>query len=141
MDKSFVRNKVILYHLNHFLITIITFFIADYFFENQRLFFLLGTFVVNLVLIYANPSQFLIDFEIHDEIISIYFLNSHLREDKKNIPINQLEKYKIENTGVIYKNYEITFFQSFNIENFIVFNDALVFSLEKFCKMNNIKLK
>lgn len=141
MDKSFVRTKVILYHLNHFLITIIAFFIVDYFFENQKLSILIGAIFVNLILLYANPKQFLVNFEINNDKINFSYINSHLRGNNLEIPINQLEKYKIKNTGIIYKNSEITFFQSYNIEDFIVFNDVLVFRLEKFCKKNNINLK
>ena len=70
MDKSFVRNKVILYHLNHFLITIIAFFIVDYFFENQKLSILIGAIFVNLILLYANPKQFLVNFEINNDKIN-----------------------------------------------------------------------
>lgn len=141
MDKSFVRNKVILYHLNHFLITIIAFFIVNYFFENQKLSILIGAIVVNLILLYANPKQFLVNFEINNDKVNFKYINSHLRESNLEISINQLEKYKIKNAGIIYKNSEITFFQSYNIEDFIVFNDVLVFRLEKFCKKNNINLK
>ncbi|WP_221257987.1 hypothetical protein [Flavobacterium okayamense] len=123
------------------MITIIAFFIVNYFFENQKLSILIGAIVVNLILLYANPKQFLVNFEINNDKVNFKYINSHLRESNLEISINQLEKYKIKNAGIIYKNSEITFFRSYNIEDFIVFNDALVFRLEKFCKKNNINLK
>lgn len=141
MDKSFVRNKVILYHLNHFLITIIAFFIVNYFFENQKLSILIGAIVINLILLYANPKQFLVNFEINNDKVNFSCINSHLRENNLEIPIDQLALYKIETSGYINKDFEIIFYKSFDVEKFIFFDEALIFRLEKFCKMYGIDLK
>lgn len=141
MDKSFVKKKIINYYIENFLIILGVFLIIDYFFETQKIIGLLGTLIVNLIFIYTNPSQFLVDFEINDGKISFNFINSHFKECKLEIPINDLKCYKLENSGFINTEYKIIFFQSFEIDKFTFFDEGLMFRLEKFCKTYNIYLK
>jgi hypothetical protein len=141
MDKSFVKSKIIPYHIQNLLLTVIGFFIVDYFFETDSLINLIAFLILNLILIFGNPSQFLVNFEIDDEKIIFVFINSYFAEKKLVIPIKKLQCYEIESSGYFSENSEIIFHEAFSFEKFIIFDRNLIFRLEKFCKSNAIKLK
>jgi len=141
MDKSFIKSKIISYHIQNLLLTVIGFFIVDYFLETDSLSNLIAFLILNLILIIGNPSQFLVNFEIDDEQIIFVFINSYFVEKKLVIPINKLQCYEIESSGYFSKNSEIIFYQAFTFEKFILFDENLIFRLDKFCKSNAIKLK
>ena len=141
MDKSFVKSKIIPYHIQNLLLTVIGFFIVDYFFETDSLINLIAFLILYLVLIFGNPSQFLVNFEIVDEQIIFVFINSYFAEKKLVIPIKKLQCYEIESSGYFSENSEIIFHQAFSFEKFIIFDKNLIFRLEKFCKSNAIKIK
>ena len=94
-------------------------------------------------MIFFNPSQFLYDFKIDNDNVNVtfVFINSYLSEKSVTIPISKQKCYKIETSGYFNKQFEITFYQDFNIEKFIIFDENQVFRIEKFCKSNAIKLK
>ena len=141
MDKSFVKSNIKNYHIKNLFLTVIVFFVLNYFYESTTIYILLGTIFLNFIMVFFNPSQFLYDFKIENEEVTFVFINSYFLEESATIPISKLKCYKIETLGYINKQVEIIFYQDFNIEKFIIFDENQVFRLEKFCKSNAIKLK
>lgn len=141
MDKSFVKSNIKNYHIKNLFLTVIGFFVLNYFYKAESIYILLGTFFLNFVMVFFNPSQFLYDFKIENDDVTFVFINSYFSEESVTIPISKLKCYKIETSGFFNNQFEIIFYQDFNIEKFIIFDENQVFRLEKFCKSNAIKLK
>lgn len=143
MDKSFVKSNIKNYHIKNLFLTVVVFFALNYFYEAESNYILIGTIVFNIIMVFFNPSQFLYDFKIENDNVNVtfVFINSYLSEKSVTIPISKLKYYKIETSGYLNKQFEITFYQDFNIEKFIIFDENQVFRIEKFCKSNAIKLK
>ncbi|MCU0350636.1 MAG: hypothetical protein MUF43_07380 [Flavobacterium sp.] len=141
MDKSFVKSNIKNYHIKNLFLTVVVFFALNYFYEAESNYILIGTIVFNIIMVFFNPLHFFYDFKIENEEVTFVFINSYFLEESVTIPISKLKCYKIETSGYFNKQFEIIFFQDFNIEKFIIFDENQVFRIEKFCKSNAIKLK